>query len=348
MNCVTIDGIIFSLQTHGGISVYFRELLRYLGTQNLGSTLLLEEPLMQTVDQSGIGIIRRHSRIAERVRKCRLPASAKIFHSSYYRRPGRADCASIVTVHDFISEQYRTGYRAAAHRMQKYAAIQAADVIICVSEATRRDLYNRIDIRAHQEVCVIHNGVGDGFHQTESYGSPERPYMLFVGQRKGYKNFDLAVRSLELLPDMNLICIGGGPLEAGEIDKFPQSVRSRISFCGYVSDDKLNRYYNLAACLVYPSQYEGFGVPVVEAMKAGCPVVCVDCAAVLEVGGDAVIKADAIDPEAIASAVERALGAQNRASWGHKGMAQAAAYSWCITHAQTAGIYRSLFRRRTQ
>jgi mannosyltransferase len=90
---------------------------------------------------------------------------------------------------------------------------------------------------------------------------------------------------MELLPDFELHCVGGGPLQPSELAGIPDSVIRRVRHVGFVDDETLNELYNQAVCLLYPSSYEGFGIPVVEAMRAGCPVVSVACKAVMEVGG---------------------------------------------------------------
>jgi mannosyltransferase len=108
-----------------------------------------------------------------------------------------------------------------------------------------------------------------------------------------------------------------------------------------VDDATLNQLYNHAICLVYPSSYEGFGIPVAEAMRAGCPVVSVACKAVMEVGGDALTIAEELDPKAMADAILKTVSS-GRSDLIERGLSVAAAYSWEKTHARTLAVYRSL------
>jgi mannosyltransferase len=342
---ITLDGIIFSLQRHGGITVYFRQLLEVLASPGgMAAQLSLEAPLRQDVGDlpGGLPTTTRPARRLERFRACRVPPEATVFHSSYYRLPDRRSLPSVVTVHDFIYERFRRGPQRWAHVRQKHAAIRAAQAVICISEATRQDLLEWVGETPGQSVHVIHNGVAELFRPLGSAPSAQQPFMLFVGERGGYKNFRLVLEAMRHLPDLALHCVGGGPLQEAELAGLDSSVRSRVRHLGFVSDEALNEHYNRAVCLVYPSSYEGFGIPVIEAMRAGCPVVCIDCKAVLEVGGDALLRAAAPEGAALAEAVSAALAPAQRAACVQRGLAVAGAYSWQATHERTLAVYRAL------
>ena len=340
---ITIDGIIFSLQKHGGISVYFRELLNYLAVSRVTSQLSIEEPVIQHPDASPkyLTIDSRSSRRLERFRTCRVNAGASVFHSSYYRQPSRANVPTVVTVHDFIYERFRSGPALLVHTWQKHAAIRQAQSVICISESTRDDLMKFVGIRSDQNLHVIPNGVSNLF-QPISVNQPQCPFILFVGDRRGYKNFKLVLAGLSQLPGMELHCVGGGPLRDDEFSATSPAVRQRVRHLGFVSDEVLNVAYNQAVCLVYPSRYEGFGIPVVEAMRAGCPVVSVNCKAVLEVGGDALERLLEEDPMALAQAVIRLCVPAYRSQRVAAGLQRAKIYDWGRCHEQTLAVYRSL------
>lgn len=340
---LVLDGIIASLQKSGGISVYFRELLQHLDGVNQEAALLLEQPTHQDypfLADGCVRVTRRQSRLIERYRPCRLaPDLGGVFFSSYYRLPASNQMRTVVVVHDFIYELFRTGPGRWVHVQQKHAAIKAADAIICISEATRQDLLQWVGVRPNQVVHVIHNGVSEIFRPTH-VSRPERPFMLYVGARAGYKNFRLAVAALDFLPDLELHCVGGGALTTSELNGISDARRSRVKHRGLVTDDQLNILYNQAVSLVYPSSYEGFGIPVVEAMRAGCPVIAIDCKAVIEVGGDALI----IAPEASGSAIADAVmvASSRRDEFAKAGSVQASSFSWRQTHSQTLDVLRSL------
>lgn len=339
---ITIDGIIFSLQRQGGVSVYFHKLLDYLKSQRMQATLILESPACHEIRGGNTepSIMRRRARILERYRTCRVPPSASVFHSSYYRLPSVGNLPTVVTVHDFIYERFCRGPRRWTHSWQKNAAIRAAQTIICVSESTKHDLLEYAGVKHEQSVHVIHNGVSDIFRPLEYPTSPA-PFVLYVGQRGGYKNFALALKAMAFLPDFALYCVGGGPLQPRELTGVPASVARRAKHVGFVGDGALNTLYNQAVCLVYPSSYEGFGIPVVEAMRAGCPVVSVACKAVMEVGLDALTIAEKLDPRALADAILKTVSS-DRPKVIERGLSVAQAYSWEKTHAKTLEVYHSL------
>jgi mannosyltransferase len=341
---VVIDGIVFSLQRQGGISVYFHHLLHSLSRAGMNTTCLLEEPTQQSVSASGaIEVARRPARFAERYRSCRVAEAGAIFHSSYYRRPSRPGTPTVVTVYDFVYERWQGGPRLWVHRAQKNAAIRAAQSIICISQSTKDDLLEYVGVRAEQEVSVIHCGVADTFRELALAPSPV-PYVLFVGQRGGYKNFGQLLGALAYLPELELRCVGGGPITPEELAGVPGDVARRVRRWGFVTDEALNVLYGQAVCLVYPSLYEGFGIPVLEAMRAGCPVVSAECKAVLEVGQDALTVVADRDPRAMADAV-RVTASSARARLVERGRALAVGSSWSERHQQTLDVYRRLGAR---
>lgn len=345
---VHLDGIVFSLQRHGGVTVYFRELLKRIGNTTAQLSLSLETPAIQQLapgDAPAVHLTERIARKLERYRDCRrLPGMERaIFHSTYYRRPEDRRMPTVVTVHDFAYERTVSGLRTWIHSAQKYAAIHHAKAIICVSEATRDDLLDLVKLRSDQQVHVVHNGVSPDFHPLAEpvAAAAGRPFVLFVGQRGRYKNFRLALQAMELLPELELHCVGGGPLQRAELAEASEATRVRVKHLGFVTDSQLNRHYNHALCLLYPSAYEGFGIPVVEAMRAGCPVVSIACKAVLEVGGPALTVAEA-SATGLAQAVRLASSGANRGPLRAAGIALSQAFSWDRHFEQTLAVYRSL------
>lgn len=346
-----IDGIIFSLQHHGGISVYFRELLCRFSPEH-HATLTIERPVkrpLNAASMAGVRQVERPARAYERLRKARVTGveNPTVFHSTYYRRPEYSGQPSVVTVHDFVYQRFVHGPRGWMRRWLMNGSIRQAQHIICISEATRQDLLEFIPLRADQQVSVIHNGVSELFRPLQSYGPGTslptgRPFMLFVGQRAGYKNFRLALQALETLPDLELHCVGGGDLQPAELTFISEATRSRVRHLGFVDDEQLNVLYNHAYCLLYPSAYEGFGIPVLEAMQAGCPVVSVDCKAVMEVGGPVLqVSHDASDPLALADAVRQLEAFGRRAELRGMGIARSGEFSWDKCFEQTLDVYRS-------
>ena len=339
---ITIDGIVFSLQPHGGISVYFRHLLRYLAEGRQNVTCSLEEPTVASLGDSAVGarVVRRPARTLERFRRCRVDDQKGIFHSTFYRRPSNPVKATVVTVYDFIYERWERGPRLWVQREQKRTAIRAAQAVICISHATKNDLLELVGETPGQEIHVIPCGVGEAFHPL-SLGPAPVPYVLFVGKRRGYKNFAQLAHAMVHLPELDIVCVGGEPTFMEEMNGIPDSVARRVRHVGLVSDEELNVMYGQAVCLVYTSLYEGFGIPVLEAMRAGCPVVSVDCAAVLEVGQDALNVVHDRDPRHMAEAIRRAASS-DRDFMVRRGLELAQGSSWDERHRHTLDVYRRL------
>jgi len=340
---ILFDGIVFSIQRYGGISVYFHELLRCLSSANVSADILIEDPTCQSFEMpQGGNLLSRDARILERYRLCRVHTASAIFHSSYYRRPSINSIPSVVTVHDFVYERYARGPKRWVHMHQKHAAIRAAQAVICISESTRQDMLEFVGEIPGQAVHVIHNGVSDVFCPLSLSAAPVPPYVLYVGERRGYKNFMQLLAAMELLPDLELHCVGGGALRAEELAAMPVGTKRRIKHLGFVTDEALNEHYNRALCLVYPSSYEGFGIPVVEAMRAGCPVVSTQCKAIMEVGGDALTVAADADRRALADSVLRLASVEYRNQMVSKGFEVSKHFSWDKTHEGTLAVYKSL------
>ncbi len=339
---ITIDGIVFSLQRHGGISVYFHQLLRYLAEERQTVRCLIEEPTMAGPGTLPLGasVLRRPARRLERFRRCRVDEPQTIFHSSFYRRPSGPVKATVVTVYDFIYERCERGPRLWIQREQKRAAIRAAQAVICISQATKDDLLELIGETPGQQIHVIPCGVGEAFRQLSLDPAPV-PYVLFVGKRRGYKNFTQLVHAMVHLPELELVCVGGEPTFTDEMNDIPESVTRRVRHVGFLSDEELNVMYAQAVCLAYTSLYEGFGIPVLEAMRAGCPVVSVECAAVLEVGQDALSVVRDRDPRNMAEAIRR-TASSDRDAIVRRGLELAQGSSWSERHRHTLEVYRSL------
>ncbi|MBY6217886.1 glycosyltransferase family 4 protein [Qipengyuania aquimaris] len=339
---IEIDGIIYSLQRQGGISVYFDELISALDRTDIDYQLALHEG--HHCDSSGSNVIVRKPRFLERYRAVRTSSDVGIFHSSYYRRPR---CSSglkqVVTLHDFVYERHTEGLKRFVHSKQKFAALRSADAIICVSQATADDLDYFVG-KVSAEIHVVPNGVSEDFQLVSGESLPngmETPYILYVGQRSGYKNFSRLARALKYLDGFHLICVGGEPFHESELRQLQSEGARKVLHMQDVSNRELNILYNHAYCLTYPSLYEGFGIPVVEAMKAGCPVVCGPCKAVIEVGGDALTIAWGDDSKDLADAV-RLVGGDDREEIVKRGLARSKQYSWAKTHEATAEIYMNL------
>lgn len=335
-----VDGIIYSLQRHGGITVYFNELLHRAFVYGLAYQTMLYEGAFGHASSMPGNVIKLNRRFAERYRYCPVPNDASLFHSSYYRLPD-GPIPTVTTVHDFTYERFVKGPRGWMHSLQKFDAIRKSQAIICISENTRSDLLHFLPDVPLNRLHVVHNGVGDSFFPLDLGTDCEndRPFVLFVGARDGYKNFSLVVETLARLPELRLVCVGGNPLSANERAFINKNLGNRCQHLVGISDETLNKLYNRAYCLVYPSAYEGFGIPVLEAMKAGCPVIAFNGSSIPEVAGDAALLLEQLTTDSLEDAFHKLEETKYRFNLSQNGLDRSKLFTWEKTFEETRGVY---------
>ncbi|HEY2451582.1 MAG TPA: glycosyltransferase family 1 protein [Scandinavium sp.] len=339
---IFVDGIIFSLQRSGGISVYFNELLNHLNKNNECVTHLLYEN-----DNGYTSTYPINSKIRWKIsleRFLRVPVSGDqddIFHSSYYRLPEKKFKGKIVTtVHDFTEELYPRGLNSKVLHLQKRRAILNSDGLICISENTKKDMHRFIPESVRIPTQVIYNGVGD--FSSDSLGGSFEPYVIFVGARSGYKNFEMCVSALQDLGGINLIAVGGGQFTSAEQEMLNKIIPGRFSHAGFISESELEKLYQKALALVYPSYYEGFGIPVIEAMKSGCPVIASRSSSITEISGDAALLIENITAEKLKLAILDLKDPTIRNTKIISGITNAEKYSWEKMAFETLSFYNYL------
>jgi mannosyltransferase len=353
---VTLDCIIFGLQRFGGISTYWHGLVDYL-SNSPDVELILRLP--RTVRSDGgssraavSSALVRVDAFSPRVSRY-LPLSVRdptdLYHSSYYRNPTSPRTPCIVTVHDFIYEKFRGGAARFVHSLQKVSAIRRADGVICISENTRRDLLEHVGNVDPARIAVIPlAAAAEQFHPLE-HGAVDKSLsdvVLFVGQRVGYKRFDLAIEALRLTSDLRLGIVGA-PLSREEITLLNKALRKRWIDFGPVSSGRLRLLYGSCFALLYPSSYEGFGLPVLEAMACGAPVVAANRSSLPEVGGTAALYADDQVAEAYAAKLRSLLASGFRESKIREGLERAQTFSWKNTFDRTLDFYKVVHRQRS-
>lgn len=343
---LVLDSIIHTLQKAGGISVYFSELYNRLAALDLKYSIYLysnTSKILNEYSQENIAEIKRGvvPPSIYRYLDVYLPKSCTVFHSSYYRLPvffQRKKVKVITTVHDFTYEYYMKGLNAKVHFWQKRRAILASDVVVCISENTKKDLLHFIPEARDKDIRVIYNGVSESFAVTEQ-NKNKKKNIIFIGSRVSYKNFSALVTAMSQLSDYNLVIVGGGSLTSEELIGLESSCRGRYKHLNFVDNDKLNQLYNQAHCLVYPSLYEGFGIPAIEAMKAGCPVIAANASSLPEVCGKAAILLDNISGKNISDAVFSLEDSEFYESLVKRGFANSKRFSWDKTFQELSKIY---------
>ena len=217
----------------------------------------------------------------------------------------------VLTIYDLIHERYPNSFiNSVGTTRPKKIAANRADHVICISESTRRDLVEYCGV-PEERTSVIYLGVDPNFGQvinTTERLNP-RPFLLYVGARGGYKNFNGLVKAFakseRLRQEFDLLCFGGGAISSSELElAMALGLRPNQLIQIGGSDNILVSLYKQASALVYPSLYEGFGIPPLEAMTVGCPVICSNSSSLPEVVGDAAETFNPLDMEAILAALK--------------------------------------------
>lgn len=353
---IVFDNIVYNLQRAGGISRFWSKITApYLRSEQV---VFVERSgaesniYRQAMPDYPRGADHPLPLIVARYLNFRRNFFARpfVFHSSYFRVNTAPGCVNVTTVHDLIYEKFGSGPGTVLHLRQKAAALKTSDCIVCVSEHTRKDLLEHYPFCRQKRVEVIPNGV-DGFAPTGFDGALmsragiERAdsYFLYVGHRGECKGFDLVHDAIDLL-DGSLRCVVvGAPFTPGELARIESRGHANaIVNIGKVSDAELNSLYSSANFFFFPSLYEGFGIPPLEAMSAGCPVLASNQSSVPEVIGDAGILFDPRDKATLKAGLECITDAATRARLRELGHQRACSYSWSSVIAQYRDLYASL------
>lgn len=344
---LTLDCIIFGLQRFGGISNYWAQLIgSAIRDPSFSTHLLLPKHLLYcdfTAQWLECPDISRE-RIAPQLSRYWLAQArvgGSVFHTSYYRVPVRRVHKYVVTAYDFTYERHRSGLARGVHSIQKRRSILQADAVICISESTRRDVLEFCPGVDASRLHVVHLGVNRTafFPDIAACAAGNASQVLFVGQRGGYKRFDLAIEALRITPRLSLGIVGPAlsDLERASLRK---ALGDRWVEHGPVGTNELRRLYASSYAFIFPSDYEGFGLPVLEAMACGCPVVAADASSLPEVGGSAAHYAARQTPEGYAEQLWKLDSFAARQRSVQAGLKQAESFTWARTLDQTNAIYR--------
>ena len=341
---VVVDADVLGRQRTGD-ETYVENLLRELGR--------LEHGLR-------IAAVTRHpERVPEGIEPLPLPATSQIERMSWslprllrhvrpalahfqyvippgYRRP------SVVTVHDISFERERVFMNARDRlifRTLVPRSIRRADRVLTVSEFTKRELADAYSV-SDEKVVVTPNGV-DPVFQPAGPARDGRPYALFVGALQPRKNPELALMAVAAAePDLRLVVAGPEKRGGDDLRMWASRLGLEVEFLAHVEKEELAALYRGAACLVFPSRYEGFGLPVLEAMACGTPVVASSIDAVREVAGDAAVLVDPDDPKALARGIARAVSDGDRLA--RLGPERAKRFTWEAAARRTLAVYEEL------
>jgi glycosyltransferase involved in cell wall biosynthesis len=248
----------------------------------------------------------------------RLLGAFDVLHFWEWAYPPQRGGIRATTIHDLVPLRFPGWVTPRTRRMHgaKYRhAAETCDVVFANSQFTAGDVHDRLGI-AEERLCVAYPGVDRRFGPDGERADLGRPYVLAVGTEPR-KNIGPLVAAHRILGSDHLLAVAGADPPPGTLG------------LGYVADDQLARLYRGADVFVYPSQFEGFGIPVVEAMASGVPCVVSSHPSLDEACGDAALRVDATAPEAIASCIERALA--DRDELVVRGLAHARRFTWTET-----------------
>lgn len=357
---IILDNIIFSLQKSGGISIVWQELIKGILRNPIFSIYCVEYTVKGNIFRDKIHvplnrIFHRSSCLLSIKRYFDVKIKDKepfIFHSSYYRICSNKKAINVTTVHDFTYEYYYSGIKKKIHCWQKYRAIKYAACVICISNNTKKDLFKFFPNVDHEKVEVVYNGVSDDYMVLKEIDSKCLPfskgtYVLFVGSREKYKNFDLSVKSVAKM-NLNLVIVGA-ELSKRELNFLTKEFKnSSFKLVGRVSNQELNNLYNGAFSLIYLSEYEGFGIPVIEAQKAGCPVIAYNISSIPEIIGSTPCLLSHLSLEEICNSLELLKQKTIRDSIVQEGINNARRFTWEKMNKRIENIYKEVWWRTNE
>ena len=364
---IAVDHQVTSLQDAGGMSRYHYELARQLrGCEGVAMDLLLggQSSVLPFAELEGGGVCVESwkSRLGPGYPRyvmnavwtatmAPLRGRYELYHASYQRwEPAIRHRALVATHHDATQERFPELFRnAAAIRARKGRLYRRADLVICVSESAQQDLMEIYGVEKAR-TRLVHHGVTPVVETAGEFrdGDP-RPYVLYVGSRSAYKNFLALVEafgSTDSALAMRLVVAGGGAWRDTERAAIAEhGLEDRVVLMPRVDEARLAALYRGAALLVYPSLYEGFGLPPLEAMSAGCPVLVSRTSSLPEICGDAVYYFDPATKGALEQELQRLLGdAALRVAKVAAGHARVGRYTWESAATGTLAVYRERSR----
>ena len=354
-----------------GIGTYIRNLLRELAKidrqseyvlftrpQDVAVAATLGENFRAVPDRSG------HYSIAEQIS---IPLGARrerldLFHATHYVLPLLTPSKTVVTIHDCIHLMFpeylrhRLGYAYA--RASLYTAAHKSNRILTVSEASKRDILKFFNVPP-EKIVVTPNAIDDRFSappsdehvaETRERYQLSHSYLLYVGNIKPHKNLERLIEAFHLVrmqgrSELELLIIGD---EISKLQGLRRAVHKHdihryVRFLGYVPDKTLAVLYRLASVFVFPSLYEGFGLPPLEAMASGTPVVTSNVSSLPEVVGDAAVQVDPYSAEAIAHGILTVLRSPHlRSELQARGLKRVQEFSWARSVRRVREVYEEV------
>ena len=365
MNNVIFDYKVFFEQPLGGASKYIFELNKGLNSLEIHSKIVSPIHINNYLNDSNISksffkFNKHYPRFTRKllenfnknyINRYLSKNSIDLFHftlsNEYYLKSFKGK--KVITIYDLIHEKFSNFYNLPENYiLRKQELLKKMDHIICISENTKKDLLNYYNLD-YKKISVTHLAVSKSNLIISQDKIPEinKPFILFVGHRKRYKNFvnflNAYSKSNKIKKNYNIICFGNDEFDNIE-KKIIKSLKieENISFESG-SDIKLGQFYKKAALFIFPSLYEGFGLPLLEAMKYGCPVCCSSTSSLLEIGSDAAEYFDPYNEDSIIASMEKILFSHDyRKSLIKKGYNNIVNFTWERCAINTLKIYKEI------
>ena len=365
---IAYDNQIFNMQKYGGISRYYTQLALQLHDKSIDTKIfagLHKNKYIQKYEASFvIGkqitylpktaniLLNTNNVLADSYFSIKMP---DIVHRTYYNNKNKIKKSiNVITVYDMIHELFPDDFSAKDNTADlKSITIKQADHIICISESTKNDLLSIYDI-PESNISVTYLGyhslpdAKSNYINSKTLDALQKPFLLFVGQREGYKNFLRFLKAVSiserLVRDFDIIAFGGGKFSVNE-NRYISELRLEQNQVKNIQggDDMLSVLYSKATLFVYPSLYEGFGLPPLEAMNHNCPVVCSNTSSIPEVVGKAALMFSPSDVDYMSHTMEKVLyNSSIRNDLILAGLERTNSFSWEKCAADTLEVYRSI------
>ncbi len=369
---IVFDGVIYEYQSRGGISRIFTETIPRMCMLDpeLEITLLKpanpqqQLPMHSRIRYCRIPNVDKYLRRIPLVRKISSHLNRFLFdhylgdtkntiwHSTYYTEPPVWDGFKVLTIADLIYDRYPNFFKGTGadrfRALQRECAVNA-DAVICISESTRQDVLNYYGV-AKEKVHTVHLACGDIFRRikTEDIDNglipARKPFLLYVGGRDYYKNFSTMAKAYSQWTrkdEVDLVIVGSA-LTSEESCFFNElDIGKRVYVMTGIDDEFLCCLYNKAVGFVYPSLYEGFGIPLLEAMSCGCPIIASKIPSTLEIAGESCVYFEAEDVHGLVEAFETVYSRGRELKCIQTGFETAVKFSWDKSAAKTLEIYKS-------
>jgi len=357
---ILFDYKIFCLQSLGGISKYIIKLAENLNAENAKASISCKYHFNKYLNQSRFSkgkiyltkfpkFTRRFFRFTNNLfYNIELyKTEPDIIHNTYYSSINKYKKNQLIalTVYDLIHEIFHDNYGYQKNYLPKINAIKNTDIIFTISHNTKKDLIERYKV-AEKNIFVTHLGVDQNVNRILSKDRIiKQDYILFVGDRKRYKNFNNFITGFSfsdyLKSNFKICLVGGEVFSKNEIMLIDQLRLKNNLIHYYPSETELKNLYQFATCFVFPSKYEGFGLPSLEAMANGCPVVSSDTSIMKEICGSASEMFDADSPESIMYSMESVVNSKDRRDeLIKKGYHRIKNFSWEACAKKTIEVYK--------